>query len=210
MTYWLSLLQLHRVIAVVRTTDADIARQMILAAAAGGIRLIEITWNSDRVETLIPQMQQELPQCWFGTGTILNPEMAESAIACGAKFMFTPHVDRDLIAIGKAQNIPVIPGALTPTEILTAWQLGAKVVKVFPIKTVGGVEYLNCLRPVLGEIPLLPTGGVTMANAIGFLQAGAIAVGISSDLFDKHAIDTGNWAKITANAQALVRQIEQL
>jgi 2-dehydro-3-deoxyphosphogluconate aldolase / (4S)-4-hydroxy-2-oxoglutarate aldolase len=209
-TYWLSLLQLHRVIAVVRTTDADIARQMILAAAAGGIRLIEITWNSDRVETLIPQLQQELPQCWIGTGTILNPAMAKEAIACGAKFMFTPHVDRDLIAIGKAQNIPVIPGALTPTEILTAWQLGATVVKVFPIKTVGGVEYLNCLRPVLGEIPLLPTGGVTMANAIGFLQAGAIAVGISSDLFDKQAIATGNWAKITANAQFLVRQIEQL
>jgi len=210
LSYWLSLLQLHRVIAVVRATDVDIARKMALAAAAGGIKLLEITWNTDGAASLIPQLQQELPECEIGTGTILNPKMAIASIECGVKFMFTPHFDRSLIQLGHAANIPVVPGALTPTEIVTAWQSGAAAVKVFPIKAVGGVEYLRCLRPVLGEIPLIPTGGVTLENAVSFLEAGAVGVGISGDLFDRLSIDTGNWSRITANARDLVDRIKRI
>ena len=156
---WLSLLQQHRIIAVIRADNIVNAREMALASAAGGIKLIEIAWNTDRAESLIPKLQQELPDCKIGTGTVLDLDSAEKAIACGCSFLFTPHTNPELIAKGVEHNIPVIAGALTPTEIIAAWQAGAAAVKVFPIKVVGGIDYLKCLQPILRDIPLIPTGG---------------------------------------------------
>jgi 2-dehydro-3-deoxyphosphogluconate aldolase/(4S)-4-hydroxy-2-oxoglutarate aldolase len=207
-TAWLSLLQQQRVIAVIRATNATVAREMALAAAAGGIKLMEITWNTDKAESLIPKLQQELPDCKIGTGTILNPEMAAKAIASGCSFIFTPHTSPEIINLGCAANVPVIAGALTPTEIVTAWQAGAAAVKVFPIKSVGGVSYLECLQPVLGDIPLIPTGGVNAANTSLFLQSGAIAVGISSDLFSPMAVATGDWTTVISKSQLLMQQVQ--
>jgi 2-dehydro-3-deoxyphosphogluconate aldolase / (4S)-4-hydroxy-2-oxoglutarate aldolase len=206
-TAWLSLLQQQRVIAVIRATTASIARESALAAAAGGIKLMEITWNTDNAESLIPKLQSELPDCKIGTGTILNLEMAKRAIASGCSFIFTPHTSVEIIELGCAANVPVIAGALTPTEILTAWQAGAAAVKVFPIKSVGGVSYLQCLRPVLGDIPLIPTGGVTVDNTSLFLQSGAIAVGISSDLFSPTAATEDDWTDVISKAQLLMQQV---
>ena len=208
MNPWLSLLQQHRIIAVVRADNVSVAREMALAAAAGGIKLIEIAWNTDRAESLIPKLQQELPDCKIGTGTILDISMAERAIACGCSFLFTPHTNPDLIAKGVEHNIPVIAGALTPTEIITAWQAGAAAVKVFPIKIMGGVDYLQCLQPVLRDIPLIPTGGITLQNADKFLEAGAIAVGISSDLFSSEAVMEDDWTTIIARSQALIQKVQ--
>ena len=208
MNPWLSLLQQHRIIAVVRADNVSVAREMALAAAAGGIKLIEIAWNTDRAESLIPKLQQELPDCKIGTGTILDISMAERAIACGCSFLFTPHTNSEIIAKGIEHNIPVIAGALTPTEIITAWQAGAAAVKVFPIKIMGGVDYLQCLQPVLRDIPLIPTGGITLQNADKFLEAGAIAVGISSDLFSSEAIMDDDWTTIIARSQALIQKVQ--
>ncbi|MEE3717741.1 bifunctional 4-hydroxy-2-oxoglutarate aldolase/2-dehydro-3-deoxy-phosphogluconate aldolase [Tumidithrix elongata RA019] len=208
MSSWLNLLQQHRVIAVIRSDQANLAREMALAAAAGGIKLMEITWNTDRAESLIPKLQHELPDCKIGTGTILNSDMAERAIACGCKFLFTPHTDPILIEIGKNANIPVIAGALTPTEIVTAWQAGAAAVKVFPIKLMGGVDYLTCLQPVLKDIPLIPTGGVNLTNAAEYLEAGAIAVGISSQLFLPEAIAQDDWTSIIAKTRMLIQNVQ--
>jgi len=205
---WISLLQQHRIIAVIRADNAGIAREMALAAAAGGIKLIEIAWNTDRAESLIPKLQQELPDCKIGTGTILDLDNAERAIACGCSFLFTPHTNPDLIDKGVENNIPVIAGALTPTEIITAWQAGAAAIKVFPIKVIGGVDYLKCLQPVLRDIPLIPTGGVTLQNADQFLAAGAIAVGLSSHLFSPEAIAEDDWTTIIARSQALIQKIQ--
>jgi 2-dehydro-3-deoxyphosphogluconate aldolase/(4S)-4-hydroxy-2-oxoglutarate aldolase len=205
---WLSLLQQHRIIAVVRADNVSVAREMALAAAAGGIKLIEIAWNTDRAESLIPKLQQELPDCKIGTGTILDISMVERAIACGCSFLFTPHTNPDLIAKGVEHNIPVIAGALSPTEIIAAWQAGAAAVKVFPIKVMGGVDYLQCLQPVLRDIPLIPTGGVTLQNADKFLEAGAIAVGISSDLFSSEAVMEDDWTTIIARSQALIQKVQ--
>jgi 2-dehydro-3-deoxyphosphogluconate aldolase / (4S)-4-hydroxy-2-oxoglutarate aldolase len=207
-TAWLSLLQQQRVIAVIRATTASIARESALAAAAGGIKLMEITWNTDNAEGLIPKLQSELPDCKIGTGTILNLDMAERAIASGCSFIFTPHTSVEIIQLGCAANVPVIAGALTPTEILTAWQAGAAAVKVFPIKSVGGVGYLQCLQPVLGDIPLIPTGGVTVANTSAFLQSGAIAVGISSDLFSSTSDKEDDWTTVISKAQMLMQQVQ--
>ena len=208
MNPWLSLLQQHRIIAVVRADNVSVAREMALAAAAGGIKLIEIAWNTDRSESLIPKLQQELPDCKIGTGTILHISMAERAIACGCSFLFTPHTNSEIIAKGIEHNIPVIAGALTPTEIITAWQAGAAAVKVFPIKIMGGVDYLQCLQPVLRDIPLIPTGGITLQNADKFLEAGAIAVGISSDLFSSEAVMEDDWTTIIARSQALIQKVQ--
>ena len=208
MTAWLSLLQQQRVIAVIRATTASIARESALAAAAGGIKLMEITWNTDNAESLIPKLQSELPDCKIGTGTILNLDMATRAIASGCSFIFTPHTSVEIIELGRTANVPVIAGALTPTEILMAWQAGAAAVKVFPIKSVGGVAYLECLQPVLGNIPLIPTGGVTVKNTSLFLQSGAIAVGISSDLFPPATVKEDDWTAVISKAQLLMQQVQ--
>jgi 2-dehydro-3-deoxyphosphogluconate aldolase/(4S)-4-hydroxy-2-oxoglutarate aldolase len=201
---WLSLLQQNRVIAVIRSSQIEIARQMALAVAAGGMRLIEITWNSDRAAELITQLRQELPDCTIGTGTILNLEQLQEAIAAGSQFIFTPHTDLSLIADALKANIPIVPGALSPTEIVTAWQAGASCVKVFPIQSVGGANYIKNLQGPLGNIPLIPTGGVTVENAKEFLQAGAIAVGLAGDLFPSQLVANGDWEAIAQRAKKLV------
>jgi 2-dehydro-3-deoxyphosphogluconate aldolase/(4S)-4-hydroxy-2-oxoglutarate aldolase len=201
---WLSLLQQNRAIAVIRSSQIEIARQMAAAVAAGGMRLIEITWNSDRAAELITQLRQELPDCTIGTGTILNLEQLQEAIAAGSQFIFTPHTDLSLIAAALKANIPIVPGALSPTEIVTAWQARASCVKVFPIQSVGGANYIKNLQGPLGNIPLIPTGGVTVENAKEFLQAGAIAVGLAGDLFPSPLVTQGDWEAIARRAKKLV------
>ncbi len=183
------------------------AWEMALAAAAGGLKLLEIAWDEGYAESLIPKLQQELPDCRIGTGTILDLAMAKRAIAIGCKFLFTPHVDPKIIECCCGAEVPIVAGALTPTEILRAWQAGASAVKVFPIKAIGGVEYISCLQPVLGDIPLIPTGGVTLENAQDYLAAGAVAVGVSSHLFLPEAIAAGDWATVMARSRFLTQQI---
>ncbi len=213
MSHWISLLQRHRIIAVIRSKDVNIAYKMAIAAANGGIKLLEITWNtgvnSEALEYLIPKLQAELSDCLIGAGTIINLEMANRAIACGSKFIFTPHVNMDLIRFVSNAQVPIMAGAMTPTEILQAWQWGADAVKIFPIKTLGGQEYIKCLKQVLEDIPLIPTGGVTMKNAMEFLSSGAIAVGVSTDLFLTQAIINQDWQKISDRARAICLKVEK-
>ncbi|EHC16015.1 keto-deoxy-phosphogluconate aldolase [Fischerella thermalis CCMEE 5273] len=201
---WLTLVKKHRAIAVIRASQLELGRQMALAMASGGIELIEITWNSANASELITKLRSELPECTIGTGTLLNLEQLDNAISAGAQFLFTPHVDPTMIQVAVAENIPIIPGALSPTEIVTAWNYGATCVKVFPVQAVGGASYIKSLQGPLGHIPLIPTGGVTLKNAQEFLQAGAIAVGLSSELFPKQFVETGNWQAISQQAKTLV------
>ncbi|WP_298914682.1 bifunctional 4-hydroxy-2-oxoglutarate aldolase/2-dehydro-3-deoxy-phosphogluconate aldolase [uncultured Nostoc sp.] len=204
---WLSQLQKHRAIAVIRAPKIEVGQQMAMAVASGGIKLIEITWNSDRAGELISQLRLELPDCTIGTGTLFNLQQLQEAIASGAQFLFTPHFDPAMVQAAQEKNVPIIPGALTPTEIVTAWSQGASCVKVFPVQAVGGADYIKSLQGPLGQIPLIPTGGVTLENAKEFLQAGAIAVGLSSELFPKKLVTEGNWEAIASGAKNLVRQL---
>jgi 2-dehydro-3-deoxyphosphogluconate aldolase/(4S)-4-hydroxy-2-oxoglutarate aldolase len=180
---------------------------MAQAVAAGGMLLIEITWNSDRAPDLIGQLRKELPHCRIGTGTLLNLEQLRQAIDAGAQFLFTPHVDPALIAAAVTADVPIVPGALSPTEIVTAWSSGASCVKVFPIQAVGGANYIKALQGPLGHIPLIPTGGVTLENAKDFLMAGAIAVGLSGELFPKSLIAAEDWKAIAQRAKTLKEQL---
>ncbi|MEH2454008.1 bifunctional 4-hydroxy-2-oxoglutarate aldolase/2-dehydro-3-deoxy-phosphogluconate aldolase [Nostoc sp.] len=204
---WLSQLQKHRAIAVIRAPKIEVGQQMAMAVASGGIQLIEITWNSDRAGELISQLRLELPYCTIGTGTLFNLQQLQEAIASGCQFLFTPHFDPAMVQAAQEQNVPIIPGALTPTEIVTAWSQGASCVKVFPVQAVGGADYIKSLQGPLGQIPLIPTGGVTLENAKEFLQAGAIAVGLSSELFPKKLVTEGNWEAIASGARKLMRQL---
>ncbi len=206
---WLSELQQQRAIAVIRCSSAAIALRQATAIAAGGIRLIEIAWNSEHPEQVIAQLRQDLPACRIGAGTILIRQQLEQAIASGAEFLFMPHVDSELIHLAIAHNLPVIPGALSPTEIIQAWQMGASSIKVFPIAAVGGAAYLRSLRAPLGHIPLIPTGGVTLESAIELVAAGAVAVGLSSALFPQEWIQQGNWEAIASQAAQLVDRLSQ-
>ncbi|MBC7973332.1 MAG: bifunctional 4-hydroxy-2-oxoglutarate aldolase/2-dehydro-3-deoxy-phosphogluconate aldolase [Verrucomicrobia bacterium] len=204
---WHALLQQFRAIAVIRAPQFEVGYQMAKAAAAGGIRLLEITWNSDRAPALIHKLRQQLPHCAIGTGTILSETQLQDAIAAGAEFLFTPHVAPSLIEWAIAQEVPIIPGALSPTEIVSAWQAGASSVKVFPVQSLGGATYIESLQAPLGGIPLIPTGGVTLENAASFLAAGAIAVGLSGNLFPKQAVVTGDWDAIAQRAATLVDRL---
>lgn len=204
---WLKLLQQQRAIAVIRASQMELAYQMAIAVAAGGIKLIEITWNTDRAGELIGKLRSELPECTIGTGTLLNLPDLRQAIADGAQFLFTPHVDLAMIQVATKENIPIIPGALTPTEIVTAWQAGASCVKVFPIQAVGGPSYIKSLQAPLGDIPLIPTGGVTLKNAKEFLISGALAVGLAGDLFPHPLLASANWPAIAGLAKALQQQL---
>ncbi|QLE58225.1 bifunctional 4-hydroxy-2-oxoglutarate aldolase/2-dehydro-3-deoxy-phosphogluconate aldolase [Nostoc sp. TCL26-01] len=204
---WLSQLQKQRAIAVIRAPKLELGWEMALAVATGGMELIEITWNSDRAGELIAQLRQRLPECRIGTGTLFNVQQLESAIAAGAEFLFTPHVDSAMIRAAVAKNIPIVPGALTPTEIVKAWSNGASCVKVFPVQAVGGANYIQSLQGPLGHIPLIPTGGVTLDNAAELIQAGAIAVGLGGELFPKHLVREGNWQAIAQLASNLLQQL---
>jgi 2-dehydro-3-deoxyphosphogluconate aldolase / (4S)-4-hydroxy-2-oxoglutarate aldolase len=205
---WLKLVRQERIIAVIRSTDLLVGKKMAQAVAAGGIKLIEITANSDRPWQLIELLRAELPDCSIGTGTVLSLADIRNAIACGAEYLFTPHVDLSLIQAATNAAIPIVPGALTPTEILTAWQAGATAVKVFPIQAVGGVSYLQVLQGPIGQIPLIPTGGVTVTNALDFLAAGAVAVGLAASLFPEAEIGREDWQSIGDRASNLIMRIK--
>lgn len=205
---WHALLQQFRVIAVIRAPQFEAGYEMAKAAAAGGMRLLEITWDSDRAAALIHKLRLQLPDCTIGTGTILNEDQLEAAIAAGAQFLFTPHVSLSLIERAISQGVPIIPGALSPTEIVSAWQAGASSVKVFPVQALGGASYIQSLQGPLGQIPLIPTGGVTLENASAFLAAGAVAVGLSENLFPKQAVAAGNWDIMTQQAATLMARLK--
>ncbi|GFE70309.1 bifunctional 4-hydroxy-2-oxoglutarate aldolase/2-dehydro-3-deoxy-phosphogluconate aldolase [Chroococcus sp. FPU101] len=206
---WWQVLRQERVIAVIRAQNIDLAISLAKAVAQGGIKLIEITWNSTEPAQIIQQLNVELPDCWIGTGTILTVEELKEAILSGIRFCFTPNVNPTLIQIANQAEIPIIPGALTPTEIITAWQMGASCVKVFPIQAVGGASYIKALQGPMGQIPLIPTGGVTLDNAKEFISAGAIAVGLSGQLFPNAIIQSQAWSEITHLAEKLKQDLAQ-
>ncbi|WP_373543344.1 bifunctional 4-hydroxy-2-oxoglutarate aldolase/2-dehydro-3-deoxy-phosphogluconate aldolase [Chamaesiphon sp.] len=205
---WLKFVKQQRVIAVIRSSDLRVGKKMAQAVAAGGIKLIEITANSDRPWELIESLRAELPDCSIGAGTVLSLADVRNAIACGAEYIFTPHLDLSLIQAATTATIPIVPGALTPTEIVSAWQSGATAVKVFPIQAVGGVSYLQVLQGPIGQIPLIPTGGVTVINAADFLAAGAVAVGLAGSLFPQAEIVREDWQSLRDRASNLIMRIK--
>ncbi len=202
---WLSLLSAYRAIAIIRAETVDQGLSMAKAAAAGGFRLVEVAWtNNAEPAEMMAAIQQVLPGCIVGVGSVLNLDDFEAAHAAKARFCFTPHVAYDLIERSIANRIPLVAGAMTPTEIISAWQAGASSVKVFPISALGSAAYIRSLLGPLGPIPLVPTGGVTSESAPALIAAGAIAVGLSTTLFPSDEVLRGDWEAIEARSRYLL------
>ncbi len=207
---FLALLRQHRAIAVIRAASVESGMAQAQAVAAGGIRLIEVTWDSASPALLVDKLRHSLPTCTIGIGTALSHSDLKNAAAAGAQFCFCPHTDLSLIRAAQPLQIPIVPGALTPNEILTAWQAGATAVKIFPVSALGGATYIHSLQGPLSHIPLVPTGGVTVENAAAMVQAGAIAVGLSTGLFSQADLARENWHHITQLSSQLANSLADL
>lgn len=206
---WRALLVRHRAIAVIRAPSMKLALAMAKASSAGGFSLIEVAWSSAQPAETIVAIQQALPHCVVGVGTVLSTADLQGAIAANAQFCFTPHTDCALIQLAQAQRLPIVAGAMTPTEIMTAWKAGATSVKVFPISALGNSAYIRSVLEPLGPIPLVPTGGVTAVSAPALIAAGAVAVGLSTALFPPSEVRRGDWAAIAARSRHLLSQLSQ-
>ncbi|MEM6448747.1 MAG: bifunctional 4-hydroxy-2-oxoglutarate aldolase/2-dehydro-3-deoxy-phosphogluconate aldolase [Cyanobacteria bacterium P01_D01_bin.105] len=208
---WRSLLAAHQVIAIIRAPSLGVGLAMSRAVAAGGFRLIEITWNNNAEPSqMMAAVRQALPHCVIGAGSILTLEDLNSALAAGAQFCFTPHTDHLLIRSASTQGVPLVAGAMTPTEVISAWRAGASGVKVFPISALGNGAYIRSLLGPLGPIPLVPTGGVTIESAPKLIAAGAVAVGLSTALFPAQEVARGDWSAIEVRSRYLLALLSKV
>src|SRR5256886_6928604 len=192
------------VIPVVRASSPEEAIQVVEAIKAGGLPLLEITLTVPGAVHVIEELVKRFDDAIVGAGTVLDPETARKCIDAGAQFIVSPALNLETIACCRELDVAVMPGALTPTEIVSAWQAGADFVKVFPAGAMGGASYVKSLKGPLPQIELGPTGGVTLANAPDFIEAGAAAVGVGADLVDIKAIRPGQPEKITKAARDFV------
>jgi 2-dehydro-3-deoxyphosphogluconate aldolase/(4S)-4-hydroxy-2-oxoglutarate aldolase len=197
------------IIPIVRAPSADDALAAVEAIRAGGIDIVELTMTVPSAVSVIEQVALRHPDAVVGAGTVLDAETARAAILAGAAFIVCPIVDAPTIRMCRTYSVPVVPGALTPTEVVRAWRAGADLVKVFPCSAVGGASYIKALRAPLPQIELVPTGGVTVATVGDFIAAGAFAVGAGADLVDIARLRRGDHAGVTDNARRYVAAVQQ-
>ena len=195
------------VIPVVRASSPAEAIQVVEAIRAGGLPLLEITMTVPGAVQVIEELVKRFDDAIVGAGTVLDPETARRCFGAGAKFIVSPALNLETIAVCRELDVAVMPGALTPSEIVTAWKAGADMVKVFPAGAMGGASYIKSVKASLPQIELVPTGGVTLANAASFIEAGAAAVGVGADLVDTKAIRAGQPEKITEAARAFIEAV---
>ncbi len=196
-------------VPVLRAPSADIAIAAASAIEAGGVPILEVTMTvPDAIDVIRAVIASTQGRVLVGAGTVLDAETARACILAGAQFVVSPSVNVRTIEICRRYATPVIPGALTPTEVVTAWEAGADVVKVFPCSAVGGAKYLAALKGPLPQVDLIPTGGVSLSTAAEFLAAGAFALGVGGDLVNVEALANGKIEVITENARKYVKVVE--
>jgi 2-dehydro-3-deoxyphosphogluconate aldolase/(4S)-4-hydroxy-2-oxoglutarate aldolase len=197
------------IIAVMRGMQADTVIQVARALRAGGVEALEVTLDAPGALRMIEEVTATLGnEALVGAGTVLDPETARASILAGADFIFTPALNVEVIALANRYGKVVIPGVMTPTEIVQACSAGAPAVKIFPAGVLGP-GYLRQVRGPLPQVPMIPTGGISSENDAQFIQAGAMAVGVGGALVDLKAITTGRFEVITENAKALVRVVQE-
>jgi 2-dehydro-3-deoxyphosphogluconate aldolase/(4S)-4-hydroxy-2-oxoglutarate aldolase len=198
-------------IPVLRARNAAQAHAVVRAMMAGGVTVVEVTMTVPGALDVLKELKQEYGEkLLLGSGTVTTAEEAEATIEAGAEFVVSPSLHPEVIAATKASGKLSIPGGLTPTEVITAWRLGADYVKVFPCSAMGGASYLKSLLAPFPHLKLIPTGGVTLETAEGFLRAGARALGVGSDLVNLGAIDQGTPEKITEAARAYLEVLARV
>jgi 2-dehydro-3-deoxyphosphogluconate aldolase/(4S)-4-hydroxy-2-oxoglutarate aldolase len=197
-------------VPVVRAASADEAMRAIDAIKEGGVSVLEITMTVPGAVGVIEAVAKRFGvAAVVGAGTVLDPETARACILAGAQFVVSPALNVETIACCRRYGIAVIPGALTPTEVVQAWTAGADFVKVFPAGAMGGASYVKALKAPLPQIPLVPTGGVSLKTAADFIKAGASALGVGADLVDVKALREGKADLITERARQFVEIVKE-
>ncbi len=196
-------------IPVIRVTSAAEAIDVADAIKEGGGSLIEITMSVQGAIDVIKELTRKYKEdILVGAGTLLDSETGRAALLAGAQFLVTPMLNLDIIELAHRYSVVVMPGAMTPTEILTAWNAGADMVKVFPAAQLGGPDYIKALRGPFPQVLYVPTGGVNLQNTGAFIKAGAAAVGAGGELVDKKAVKEKNFSVITENTRAFLKAIK--
>lgn len=198
------------VVPVIRVSSAQEAWEVSKAIKEGGVSVLEVTMTVPGAMDVIKEVSQKFgKEVLLGAGTVLDPETARAALINGAQFLVSPSLNLEVIKVSNRYSAVVIPGALTPTEILTAWEAGADLVKVFPIAQVGGPAYIKALQGPLPHIPLVPTGGVNLQNAGEFIKAGAAAIAVGGELVDKKAVAEKKYSVIVENARKFLEEVKK-
>jgi 2-dehydro-3-deoxyphosphogluconate aldolase/(4S)-4-hydroxy-2-oxoglutarate aldolase len=196
-------------IPVIRADSTETALRIVEALVDGGIRTLEITMTVPDAMMAIRSVAEKFGHSvLLGAGTVTTGAMAEGALDAGVEFLVTPCLVPEVIEVAKRNGVAVLPGAITPTEVFTAWSLGGDIIKIFPASHVGGASYLKALKGPFPQIPLCPTGGVNLTTIAEFISAGAVAVGVGGELVSKAAIDAGDYAQITSLAKQFVAALQ--
>lgn len=197
------------VVAVVRTREPDRVTAIAEALLEGGVTAIQITTTVPGAVDVLRTLAGALGnRALLGAGTVLDTETARRVIDAGARFIVSPVYRPELLQLGHAEDVAVIPGAFTPTEIVTAWEAGADFVNVFPARLLGP-EYFRSLRGALPHLPIMPSGGVTLDNVAEWVGAGAVALGVHSALLDPQVIESGHYGVLTARASAFLAAVKR-
>jgi 2-dehydro-3-deoxyphosphogluconate aldolase/(4S)-4-hydroxy-2-oxoglutarate aldolase len=197
-------------IPVVRAESAEQAMRAVEAIKAGGVDVLEVTMTVPGAIGVIKQLTSSFgDEVLIGAGTVLDPETARACIQAGAQFIVSPALNEGTVTFCREQDVAVFPGALTPTEVVRAWNAGADAVKVFPAGAVGGASYLKALKAPLPHIELVPTGGVSLKTAADLIKAGAMALGVGADLVDLKALREGNAGLITERARQFLEIVRE-
>jgi len=198
------------IVPVVRAASAQQAMQAAEAVCAGGIPIVEITMTVPGALDVITQLAKSMGNdVLIGAGTVLDAEAAERCIDAGADFLVSPGFDLATVQFAKQQGKLIMAGALTPTEVITAWKAGSDFVKIFPCGTVGGAKYIKALKAPLPQVPMVPTGGVNLETAADFIRAGADALGIGGELVSAAACQSGNLSIVTEAARLYVDIVQE-
>ena len=199
-----------KIVPVVRASSPEQALGAADAVRAGGIPIVEVTMTVPGAIEVIAGLSRLMgSDVLIGAGTVLDAATAQKCLDAGAQFLVSPGFDAETVALARRLNVLIMPGSLTPTEVITAWRAGADFVKIFPCGNVGGPAYIKSLKAALPQIPMIPTGGVNLETAAAFLRAGASALGIGGELISKAALDSGNFAAITESAKQFTAIVNQ-
>jgi len=196
------------IIAIVRGIKKNVVTNAVRAIAAGGVEAIEITVDTPGAVEMIRRVSDEFDDVAIGAGTVLDPETVRAVQLAGAEFVVTPTVDTEVIETCNRYGTPIATGVMTPTEALTATEAGADLCKLFPASTTGPGQ-VSAINGPLPQIPLVPTGGVSLDNAAAFFEAGALALGVGSAIVDEDAIAAGEFGVLTETASEFVVLAEE-
>lgn len=198
-------------IPVLRARNASQAHTVVQAMIAGGVTVVEVTMTVPGAIDVLKELKQQYgSKLLLGSGTVTTAAEAQQTINAGAEFVVSPSLHPEVIQVTRTNGKLSIPGALTPTEVITAWRAGADYVKIFPCSAMGGASYLKSLLAPFPFLKLIPTGGVTLETAAGFIQSGARALGVGSDLVNLAAVDAGRPGTITDTARAYLKVLADL